>query len=311
MAQTYPPTRMDAFRQNILDAFPGVGATWLAQLPGLIKEFEQRWSIRTLDPFLLSFSFCAPAIHSSGHEVVLKLAVPCKDFTHQVHALRAFNGHGMARILEADIERGAILMERLLPGKMLVEEVSGDDLATSIAAELMLKMWVPPPADYAFPTTAYWASSFAQIRSHFSGRASPMPVTTIDRTIALFSELHRDPHPPFLLHGDLHHFNILSVIEGETSGWRAIDPFGVIGEREADIGALIKNPDLSLPIGPELARLLNRRFDILHEHLGFDRQRMITWASVYAALSAWWTLSVDAGGWEFDVALSDFLAGLL
>jgi len=117
--------------------------------------------------------------------------------------------------------------------------------------------------------------------------------------------------PQHLLHGDLHHFNILSVSEESGLGWRAIDPFGVVGEREVEIGAFVRNPNLALPITPELERKLKRRLDVFHEQLGLDLKRMIAWASVYAAVSAWWTISTDADGWQVDAALSDFFANHL
>jgi streptomycin 6-kinase len=73
----------------------------------------------------------------------------------------------------------------------------------------------------------------------------------------------------------------------------------------------MKNPDLALPFTPEQARKLARRLDVFNEELGLDLQRLTAWSSVYAAVSAWWTISSDSDGWQVDSALADFFAGLL
>jgi len=301
----------DAFRQTILENFHEQGAAWLEQLPALIRQFAARWSLQMSDPFPLSYGYCAPAVQAGGREVVIKLAVPGDDFTHQVQALRFFDGRGMVRMIEADVEQGALLLERLRPGQMLVNEVTDDEQATRIAARVMGAVWVPVPDGHPFLRMADWAEEFKKIRSQFQDRICPLPARTIDRTDDLFKELLASGGPQHLLHGDLHHFNILSVSEESGLGWRAIDPFGVVGEREVEIGAFVRNPNLALPITPELERKLKRRLDVFHEQLGLDLERMIAWASVYAAVSAWWTISTDADGWQVDAALSDFFANHL
>src|SRR5207244_1723119 len=48
------------------------------------------------------------------------------------------------------------------------------------------------------------------------------------------SQRHRQ-----LLHGDLHHYNVLF---DARRGWLAIDPKGVVGELEYEVGAALRNP---------------------------------------------------------------------
>jgi streptomycin 6-kinase len=298
----------DTLRKNILETFHEQGAAWLERLPDLIHEFAARWSLQLSGPFLLSYSYCAPAVQAGGREVVLKLAVPGDEFTQHTLALQAFDGRGMVRVIEADFERGALLMERLLPGRMLVDEVRDDEEATRIAARVMRAIRIPVPDGPTFPSMADWAGQFSGIRTHFQDRHCPLPARTIDRTERLFKELLDTEGTQHLLHGDLHHFNILSVSEESELGWRAIDPFGVVGEREVEVGAFVKNPDLAIPFTTEVERKLLRRLDVFHEQLGLDLQRMAAWSSVYAAVSAWWTISTGADGWQVDAVLSDFFA---
>ena len=87
-----------------------------------------------------------------------------------------------------------------------------------------------------------------------------------------------------LRHGDLHHWYILSATRRP---WLALDPKGVIGEREYEIGALLRHPNLDHFNRLDLKRLQARRIDILAETLELDRQRMMGWGLAQAILSAW------------------------
>ena len=95
-----------------------------------------------------------------------------------------------------------------------------------------------------------------------------------------------------LLHGDLHHWNILSA-GGDT--WIAIDPKGVVGEREYEVGSLLRNPNDQIQHWPDLEARTRRRIAILAEVLGFDRHRLARWNFAQALLSIWWGYE-DSGG---------------
>jgi streptomycin 6-kinase len=113
--------------------------------------------------------------------------------------------------------------------------------------------------------------------------------------------------PPVLLHGDLHHHNILSA---ERQPWLALDPKGVIGEPAYEVGALLRNPFpqiLSLP-GP--GRLLARRVDQLAAELDFDRQRLVGWGIAQAVLAAWWSFEDHGHGWQGCLTCAELLADL-
>jgi streptomycin 6-kinase len=107
-----------------------------------------------------------------------------------------------------------------------------------------------------------------------------------------------------ILHGDLHHFNILSA---EREPWLAIDPKGVVGEAAYEAGALLRNPleDMS-----QYPHILKRRIAILSEMLDIDCQRILGWAVAQAVLSAWWSYEDHGQGWEPGVALAETLNNL-
>jgi len=271
-------------KQTILELYGSDGAAWLQSLPGLITHCEQRWSLRVLPPFPgLSYNFVAPALRADGTQVILKLGVPNPELLTEIDALRLFDGRGAAHLLESDAERGVLLLERLSPGTML-SSLDDDDQATSIAAAVMQQLWRPLPAEHAFPSTAKWADGLKRLRANFDGGCGPFPPTLVETAEALFTDLFASMNSPVLLHGDLHHFNILRA---ERAPWLAIDPKGVTGEPAYDVGALLRNPAPSLLQQPDPARILARRVDLLSEQLGFDRTRILMWGTAQAVLSAW------------------------
>jgi streptomycin 6-kinase len=126
----------------------------------------------------------------------------------------------------------------------------------------------------------------------------------VERAEGLFAELLASQAPAVVLHGDLHHMNILAAGPGD---WRAIDPKGVIGEPAYECGALLRNPIPQISSWPELARTLARRIAVLAETLRLDRRRIHGWALAQTVLSAWWSVEDDPEGYTIDLAVADAL----
>ena len=148
----------------------------------------------------------------------------------------------------------------------------------------MRDLWKPLPPDAHFPTVTEWAGDLAKLRKRFDGGTGPLPADLIAQAETLFRELLSSAEPSVLLHGDLHHFNILAA---RRSPWLAIDPQGLAGEPAYEVGALLRNPYPHLFTDPKVQR---RRIEVLHEELGFAKNRILGWGIAQAVLSAWWSL---------------------
>ena len=282
------------FARTILEVHGEAGQEWLNGLPSLLTDYAQRWSLKLLPPFALSYHYVAPAIRADGSAAVLKAGVPSPDRNYEILALQLCNGNGMARVLDADAKEGVVLLERLVPGTTLAS-LEDDAQATRIAALVMRQVWRPLPADHPFPSVSKWAKGLERLRQSYEGGTGPLPHTLVDLAERLFDELLASAAEPVLLHGDLHHFNILAA---HREPWLAIDPQGVAGEPAYEVGALLRNPFPQLPPPAELARIQARRVEQLAEVLGFDRERIFGWGIAQAVLSAWWSIEDHGHGWE-------------
>ena len=299
-------TRLPAeFEAKIVHALGDAGRAWLAALPSLLESCATEYGLRIGPPFELSYNYVAPVTRADGSEAVLKLSPHGDDFRHELRATRAFAGRGMVHLLDGDEDRGIALLERLRPGHMLVELTEDDARKTEIAADVMLAFRCDAPTDLKLPTVRDWYRAFAAHRTEYGG-AGPLPLALFERAERTFEALLRSAAAPVLLHGDLHHYNILSA---QRAPWLAIDPHGLVGEPTFEVGAFFGNP-LDLAGSPDLARILGRRADIFSERLGFDRERVLAWGFAYQMLSAVWSAERGGTGWARALAVATALAAL-
>lgn len=293
-----------SFIANIEHAFGGEGKSFLADLPSLIEDAAQKWGlteIRAVEN--LSYNFVAFATRGDA-EVVLKIGVPNRELRSEIAALSLFDGDGCARLLDFDDGKSMFLLERLCPGEMLVT-LEDDDERTRIAAEIMLKLWRTPPEDSAFIQLTDWFDGLNNIRPMFGG-AGPFPEKLLARVEATLPRLFAESAPPRLIHGDFHHFNVLS----SERGWIAIDPKGVIGPPEYEVGPLLINPWNDFLNGTSPKVQTERRLSILAEGLGFPRQRLLDWATCFAILSSWWDTKPDGSGGEYSLRCAELFSCL-
>jgi len=230
--------------------------------------------IRETEGSLLGFGL------SNGRRVVLKVS-SLSDEMNSGTVLEAFQGAGTVRVHKSD--HGAVLLERLDPATELVELVrSGrDDEATHILANTigLMANHEPPPG---CPTLFDWVRGFDRYLSEHSG--GPISLQLVREAESVYRNLALSQRQTMLLHGDLHHYNVLF---DSTRGWISIDPKGVVGELEYELGAIIRNP-VELPDFYISRAVIERRLMQLTEALGLDYDRALRWTFAQAVLSAIW-----------------------
>ena len=193
--------------------------------------------------------------------------------------LRAFDGKGMVRML--DQVEGVILLERLMPGESLVTTVASghDDNATELLAAVIARL--SPQSCPGVATVEEWGKSFDRHRA----RDDPsLPKPLVDEAHDIYGKLCASQRRCRLLHGDLHHGNVLF---DSQRGWLAIDPKGVLGEAEYEIGAALRNP-IEYPKVFLEPRTIERRIECFADRLQLNADRILGWAFAQAVLSVVW-----------------------
>jgi streptomycin 6-kinase len=292
------------FINNIEGVFGEAGRQFLANLPPLIDQASQTWGLTDVHPSPeLSYNFVAFAKRGE-EQVVLKMGVPNRELKSEMAALRLFNGEGACKLIDCDEEKYWMLLERLQPGVMLAT-VEDDEDATHIAAEVMQKIWRPAQKDDVFIRLSDWFDGLKNLRPMFNGGTGPFNEKLVERVEGSVKDFFIENHQPVLMHGDFHHFNILS----SERGWLVIDPKGVIGPAGYEVGPFLINPWDDLLSGNNYRQMTKRRIDILHERLGFERERIREWGLAHAILSAWWSIE-DHGDWHYALAFAEMIADL-
>jgi streptomycin 6-kinase len=214
--------------------------------------------------------------------VVLKLIKQPGDEWNAGKVLSAFEGRGVVRVYE--YAGGAMLLERLVPGTPLVElSLAGrDDEATDVLAEVIGAM-SPRAGVRAAASVRDWGSGFARYAASGDDR---LPAELVSEAERLYARLANSQRRPRLLHGDLQHSNVLL---DRHRGWVAIDPKGVVGELEYEVGAALRNPHDQPKLFAAPATI-ERRLGRLAAALNLDVGRAAAWAFAQAVLSAIWQI---------------------
>jgi streptomycin 6-kinase len=211
--------------------------------------------------------------------VVLKILLAN---THEPEALRLFNGNGCVRLLDYDSEAKCLLLEYVKPGISLKTLFPDDDhTAIEITAQLIKKIHAKNLLTKAigFNAIEQWLGLLHNFKSKkISSDLSKKAQQLSEKLLDLKQEL-------YLLHGDLHHENILK----SDNTWIAIDPKGVVGPLEYEVGRFIMNPIPHLLQQSNAKEIIKNRIDKFSKFFDFDKQRLVDWVFVQAVLSACWT----------------------
>jgi len=188
-----------------------------------------------------------------------------------------WDGEGSARVLAHSGD--AILLERAENTTGLAELArSGrDDQATRIICAVVARLH--SRRDRLFPDLVpleLWFEALGPAARAHGGILSIADATARD----LLSE----PREIGVLHGDIHHDNILWF---GNRGWLAIDPKGLLGERGFDFANLFCNPDARTATA---AGCLARRVGVVANAARLDRTRLLQWILAWAGLSSAWLL---------------------
>jgi len=169
----------------------------------------------------------------------------------------------------------------------------------------MLALRRPVPSETGLIQLSDWFAGLTRIRDRLKDSPGPLDYRLVERAQAFAAELLAEDRLPSLIHGDLHHFNILS----SQRGWLAIDPKGVIGPVAFEVGPLLMNPWVVVGLPPNALSLARDRIAILSEVLGFEPDRIRKWGLAYAVLSAVWSFE-DNLDWQPAMECARILADL-
>ena len=279
------------FQENIVNAFGEAGKIWLDSLEENVETYLQKWNLTSEGPVdNLSYNYVLKVTNQEGTPLILKLGVPNFDTRNEMVTLQVYNGDGCAKLVKSDPENGVMLLERLVPGRMLSEEVD-----ETLVVETFITVWKAIrralPYEGETPSLTHWFEGLQRYRDTFPHNDGPISHEHVELAEVFYQEVLETSTGPQLLHGDLHHENILY---SQEKGWMAIDPKGVAGDPYFDVVSFLIN-QLELKENPK--NILKYRVDTISDQLGMDRQRLLKAAVALGTLYACWGVE-DQADWE-------------
>lgn len=267
------------FKKNIQEAYGTEGVQWLIQLPVLLQTLSKKWNLLSIKPVSkLSFNFVAFVEFAEGPSAILKVGPKNADYSREI--LWAQSNPGIStKIYHQDAEYNAFFMEVIKPGEILARFVHDgqEDLATREMARLIGRLPYVKAASLKIPVP-----HLSTLIPSFKFLEGQIDKKLLEKGRGLFSELSTPSSDDVLLHGDLHHDNVIS----SEQGWKVIDAHGYTGDRESEPGVMIYNPLEWNP--PSFKKALERKLSILFEELPFDAKRVHAWTFAKTMLSMAW-----------------------
>src|SRR5215217_2525586 len=263
----------------------------------VLEDYLARWRLTPDGTPLTTHTSILLPVRQEGMPVMLKIATEAEE-RRGAESMIWWGGYGAARVLAHDGD--ALLMERATGEGSLVEMARHDldDEATRIICAVASRLHAPrdrPHPPSLVPLTRW----FAELEPAAARHGGLLKVAD-----TMARELLDEPRNVVMLHGDIHHGNILDF---GPRGWLAIDPKHLVGERAFDFVNILRNPDDQVALAPGR---FSRQATVVADAAGLDRTRLLKWTLAFTGLSAAWILG-DGDQPVLDLAVAELAAAEL
>ncbi|MGH6950376.1 MAG: aminoglycoside phosphotransferase family protein [Vitreimonas sp.] len=262
----------------------------------IFDPYLAKWRLaRDGEPICTPSSNLLP-VRRDGAPAMLKIAV-VEEERRGATVMSYYDGDGAARVLAH--EGDALLIERASGGASLIEMARGgaDDLASGVICTTIARLHVRR-AHRAPPDLVHLRQWFRCLESAARNGG------VLARAFVAAQRLLAEPAEAIVLHGDIHHGNILY---DKARGWLAIDPKGLLGDRAFDYANIFCNPDFAVATAPGR---LQRQAALVSHAADIERERLLEWILAYAGLSASWMLA-EGENTELPLAVAEIAAAEL
>jgi streptomycin 6-kinase len=279
---------MNTFHSNIISIYGQRGKAWLDELPELVAAISSRLDLRDLiEVTNLTYNYVLSGLQGNN-PIILKLGLDSEGLARESFALKCFAGYGVVKVLAED--KSMLLLERAVPGASLKRYFPDrEQESIEIACSVMKKLHQANiPATHNFPHIKDWLAAL--------DKGWPIPEGYLKKAKKLRDQLLQTSEADVLLHGDLHHDNILQT----ANNWVVIDSKGVIGEPAYEVAAFIRNPIPELLNHADAPNIILNRITRFSEALKLSERRIIDWCFVQAVLAWVWALEDSCDATYFE-----------
>lgn len=293
---------MRTLTQNVINILgENGGKAWLDNLPNTITILADHWSLSNITPVAnMTYNYVAKAAQDADQPVVLKIGFDVKVITDEKKALEYFAGNASIKLIDYNGQYNALLLQQAIPGVSLKALYPANielamDYYVAAMQKLLSKLLLKK---HNFRHIRDWLQALDRIKS------GELPQNLLTKAIQLKNTLLASPTKEILLHGDLHHDNILQ----DQDTWLAIDPKGIIGEPEFEIAAFDFIHSAELTDNNQIKQLFLSRIATIATKANLDAERIKKWVFVRSMLGAAWVVE-DNGDPSWFIKLAEIIHG--
>ena len=209
------------------------GTDWLDALPALVADQCRRWDLSPEPGVRHGSNALVVPVRRGAERLALRLSPPGDDVEREAATLRFWDGRGTVRLLDADPERRALLLEWISPGRPLADLPLAE--IPPIVGAVLRRLAVPAPDDIA-STGEVISEDARSWPRRWAALGGPGSRRLLDAALAAASEVAEPATPLLAVNADLHHHQIL---QAEREPWLVVDPVLLRGDVGYDLGRLL------------------------------------------------------------------------
>lgn len=287
---------MDTLIRNITGIYGEKGQEWFNNLPQIINFLCNHWQLTQLKPVSnMTYNYVAKAISKLNQSVVLKISCDEKTIIDEKEALKHFAGSGAIQLIDYQDQYFAMLLEQAVPGVSLKTYYPQQmDIVINCYLQTAIRLHLKKlPTHFHFKHISEWLKSIDNCHSDH------IPKKLLYEAKILKNKLLASSHQQVLLHGDLHHDNVLQ----HGNEWLAIDPKGIIGEPEFEFAAFDFIHDSELNDNKNIQQLFDERLQLMAKKAQYNIQRIRDWVFIRLVLAAAWCIEDNGDpSWNINLA---------
>lgn len=219
----------DDYKAFIKGVLKDKSEAWLSSIDGKIERAKKKHQIEHIEWLPISYNVVFYGNSMKHGPVVVKINIPGEGFMNECTALKLLNG--TVKIIDVDEEVYTLVIEKIEPGYDLWSLESNERI--QIAAELIHQC----PVSYDGNGFVHKIDQVQRIYDYIKkDKLHDELEEHLLYCMKHYHDLEDENNPMMLIHGDLHHSNILN-----QGHWTIIDPKGEIAYKSMEIGRFMNN----------------------------------------------------------------------
>ena len=294
-----------AYRRMVKTNWGKEGEEWLAQIPELLSKYSNIFDLRDLRLCgNLSYNLVLSGECLKYGSVIVKIGLPDNGVLNEMIALEAYNGKLACKCHFSDKKDRVMILERLIPGETL-HKIKDRLKRVEIFAQTANDLMIEDPENQRLPLYGEVLARAFQKADNDSDKYKEL-IGQIRQAEKFYREITEAKLPKYLLHGDLHHGNILSCKEG----WKAIDPHGFIGERIVEAARFMEN---EIAIEELSESNIREVIDLTSKYYREDKDKLARVLFIDHILTGCWNIEENCSEEERrrDMAMADCIIAII